>query len=470
MDGVRGHALLLPFPAQGHINPLMQLAKILIANHFVVTFVNTDFIEKRLNNKSSEYMSFQSFPDGLPPEHGRTLKLPELCESLQKHGPFHVENIVEKIMQSLRVPPLTIIVADGVFSFTQQIADKFGVPRVAFWTTSACGFSAYYYMPLLIEQGYIPLKDDSGSCKNDVISCIPEMEALRVKDLPSFLTVTDAEDYMFQYLLREAQNTHQASLVLLNTFQELEGPVLRDLNAKFGNKVLSIGPLLLSSACYGDLIADTKSSIWNEETSCLEWLDKQQESSVIYVCFGSIAVLSDEELVEFAWGLEASNQTFLWVIRPDLVRGSSAVLPGEFLERTKERGFFVAWAPQIKVLSHPSVGGFLTHSGWNSTIESISYGVPMISSPFFAEQPTNRRFVDDVWKVGYEMRENVLREEVEALVRKLMNLGEEQGREMRFRLKILKERAVASVKVGGASYKNMQDFLRQMQMKMKIGN
>ncbi|GLJ48796.1 hypothetical protein SUGI_1028980 [Cryptomeria japonica] len=467
MDGVRGHALLLPFPAQGHITPMMQLANILVANHIVVTFVNTEFIEKRLKHKSTDYLRFQSFPDGLPPDHLRTLKVPELCESLQKHAPFHVENIVEKIMQADSVPPLTIIVADGAFSFTQKIADKFSVPRVAFWTTSACGFSAYYYMPLLIDQGYIPLKDDRGSCKNDVITCIPEMEALRVKDLPSFLTVTDAADYMFQYLLREGQNTLQASLVLLNTFQELEGPVLNDLNAKFKNKVLSIGPLLLSSAGYGDALADmTNSSIWKEEKSCLEWLEKQKESSVIYVCFGSITVLSDEELVEFAWGLEASNQPFLWAIRPDLLQGSSAVLPDDFVERTKERGFFVSWAPQSKVLSHPSVGGFLTHSGWNSTLESISSGVPMICWPFFAEQPTNRRFVDDVWKVGYEMRENVVREEVEALVRKLMNLEEEQGRDMRFRLKKFEDNAIASVKAGGASYKNMQEFLRQMEKKI----
>ncbi|XP_057824662.2 7-deoxyloganetin glucosyltransferase [Cryptomeria japonica] len=465
MDGVRGHALLLPFPAQGHITPLMQLANILISNHIVVTFVNTDFLEKRLNHTFTHYLRFESFPDGLPPDHVRTLKLPELCESLQKHAPFHVHNIVEKIEQSVHVPPLTIIIADGVFSFTQQIADKFGVPRVAFWTTSACGFSAYYYMPLLIHHGYIPLKDDRDRYKNDVITCIPEMEALRVKDLPSFLTVTDAEDYMFQYLLREAQNTHPASLVLLNTFQELEGPLLSDLNSKFGNKVLSIGPLLLSSAGFGDAIAGTNSSIWNEEKSCLEWLEKQKESSVIYVCFGSITVLSDEELVEFAWGLEASNQPFLWAIRPDLVQGSRAVLPDEFVEKTKERSFFVSWAPQSKVLSHPSVGGFLTHSGWNSTLESISSGVPMICWPFFAEQPTNRRFVDDVWKVGYEMRENVVREEVEVLVRKLMNLEDNQGREMRVRLKKYKDKAITSVKEGGASYKNMQEVLKQMQMK-----
>ncbi|KAH9318094.1 hypothetical protein KI387_019863, partial [Taxus chinensis] len=249
-DVIRAHALLLPFPAQGHINPMMQLAKILISKGIFVTFLNTDFTQERLNPASiaDQYIQFQSFPDGLPPDHVRTLKLPELCESLQNHAPQHVENIVQKLRHSL-----TIIVADGVFSFAQKIADKFGLPRVAFWTTSACGFSTYYYMPLLIDHAHIPLKGgDEESCKNEVIPCIPEMETLRVKDLPSFLTVTDASDYMFQYLLREAQNTHSASLVLLNTFEELEGPVLRDLNVKFSEKVLSIGPLLLYSAMDDD--------------------------------------------------------------------------------------------------------------------------------------------------------------------------------------------------------------------------
>uniref|UniRef100_A0A0D6QT64 Glycosyltransferase n=1 Tax=Araucaria cunninghamii TaxID=56994 RepID=A0A0D6QT64_ARACU len=460
MEGFKGHALLFPFPAQGHINPMMQLANILISQRVLVTFVNTDFTHERLNPKSTHAIRFESFPDHLPPDHGRTLQLPELCESLQKYGPNHVENVVTNLMEAADVPPITCIVADGVFSFTQRIADKFGIPRIAFWTTSACGFSAYYYMPLLIDEGYIPLKDNTGSNKDQVITCIPEMPTIRVKDLPSFMTVTDHSDYMFQYLLREVQNARQASLVLLNTYEDLEGPVLQDLNAKFSDKVLSIGPLLRYSTM--DKIIGTSGNLWTEEQSCLEWLDKQEEASVIYVCFGSITVLSDEELAEFAWGLEASKRPFLWAIRPDLVVGKSAALPPKFVQRTKERSFFVSWAPQSKVLCHPSVGGFLTHSGWNSTIESIISGVPMMCWPFFAEQPTNRRFVDDVWKVGFEMKENVSREDVETLVGKLMNTEDEYGKEMRRKLQGLKEKAISSVEVGGGSHCNMQKFLQKV--------
>lgn len=366
MERVKSHALLLPYPAQGHINPFMQLANVLISRNVLVTFLNTDFNHRLLKPKSSEKIRFESFPDGLPPDHGRTLNIPELRESIQKHGPPNVERIVENLKHSASsVPPISFIVADGNFSrYMQQMVQKHGVPWVAFWTPSACGFSAYFHMPLLIDEGYIPIKDEKeiyDQSKDKLISCIPGLTALRLKDLPTFMTVTDSSDFMFQYFLNAGQSTHQASLILVNSYEDLEGPVLMDLNTKLSGKVLSIGPLSLSA---GESMVNT--NVWKEESECLEWSDEQRASSVIYVSFGSITVISDEQLREFAWGLEASNLPFLWAIRPDLVQGHSAVLPQDFMERSQGRGFFVTWAPQSNVLSHPSVGGFLTHSGWNS--------------------------------------------------------------------------------------------------------
>ncbi|KAL3514165.1 hypothetical protein ACH5RR_026882 [Cinchona calisaya] len=113
--------------------------------------------------------------------------------------------------------------------------------------------------------------------------------------------------------------------------------------------------------------------------------------------------MTPEQLSEFAWGLANSKQNFVWVLRPDLVLGDSAILPTEFLEETKERGMFASWCPQEEVLSHPSVGGFLTHTGWNSTIESISYGVPMICWPFFSDQLTNCWYCCTKWGNGMEI-------------------------------------------------------------------
>jgi hypothetical protein len=201
--------------------------------------------------------------------------------------------------------------------------------------------------------------------------------------------------------------------------------------------------------------------MWTEETGCVKWLDGQEPCSVIYVCFGSITVMSDEELLEFAWGLEASRQPFLWAIRPDLLHGQSAVLPCDFLEKVEGRSFFVSWAPQMRVLSHPSVGGFLTHSGWNSTLESICAGVPMISWPSFSEQLTNSRFVTEVWKIGLAINEIVKREHVEDMVERLMR-GEE-GRQMRKRVGELRDASMRAVGKGGSSYNNMEKFVQEIQ-------
>eukprot|EP00252_Welwitschia_mirabilis_P008777 TRINITY_DN2092_c0_g1_i9.p1 TRINITY_DN2092_c0_g1~~TRINITY_DN2092_c0_g1_i9.p1 ORF type:complete len:465 (-),score=12.82 TRINITY_DN2092_c0_g1_i9:150-1544(-) len=447
------HALLLPFPAQGHINPFSQLAHILVDSFgFFITFVNTDFNHGLLSPVPSRNIRFVSFPDGLPSEHRRVQQLPELCAALLQNATSHIHRILEDSKRSKEYPPITAIISDGVLSFTMNVARSHGIPRIAFPTTSACGLSAFHYMPLLVRSGLIPMPENEAERRERMqkpVTCIPKMECLRVKDLPSFCNVTDMADFLFQYVQRETQEIGNADLIIINTWEDLEGPVLADLNQRFSGKVASIGPLLLPYG--GETPINT--SLWKEEISCLNWLDKQHPKSVLYVCFGSITVLTRQELEEFAWGLEASRQPFLWVIRPDLVNGDSALLPAEFVEKTIDRACFVSWAAQLKVLGHRAVGGFLTHSGWNSTLESICAGVPMISWPFFAEQQTNRRFVSAEWKVGYEMDETVQRESVKAMVLKLMN--ENESLDLRKNCERFRKNAQQAV-FGGTSEQNLK--------------
>ncbi|CAH8253203.1 unnamed protein product [Arabidopsis lyrata] len=162
-------------------------------------------------------------------------------------------------------------------------------------------------------------------------------------------------------------------------------------------------------------------NMWREEMECLDWLDTKSPNSVVYVNFGSITVMSAKQLVEFAWGLAATKK--------DLVAGDVPMLPPKFLLETADRRMLASWCPQEKVLSHPAIGGFLTHSGWNSTLESLSGGVPMVCWPFFAEQQTNCKYCCDEWEVGMEIGGDVRKEEVEELVRELMD--GDKGKKMR---------------------------------------
>jgi hypothetical protein len=294
-----------------------------------------------------------------------------------------------------------------------------------------------------------------------VIDWIPGMKGIRLRDLPSFIRTTDPDEIMLDFPMVECERAQKASALIFNTFDALEHEVLDALSSMFP-PIYSIGPLQLVLNQIPD--SDHKSigsNLWKEEAGSLGWLDKKESNSVVYVNFGSIAVMTSDQLVEFAWGLANSNQTFLWIIRPDLVDGDSAVLPPEFIEETKERGLLASWCPQEQVLSHPSIGGFLTHSGWNSTIESVCGGVPIISSPFFAEQQTNSRYSCNEWGIGMEIEGGVKRGEIESLVRELM-MGE-KGKELKKKAVAWKKLAEeATSRATGSSYVNIDKMINEV--------
>jgi hypothetical protein len=285
---------------------------------------------------------------------------------------------------------------------------------------------------------------------------VSELPPYRVRDL---ILIGDDEGGQVRKLIAHAVTAVKISRgLVLNTFDALERPELEGLRRDLAVPVFDIGPLH-KFAPAGD------SSLLRQDWSCLEWLDRWPPESVLYVSFGSLACMSSRDLEETAWGIAASGVPFLWVVRPGLVRGCAEHhLPDGFGAATRGRGMVVAWAPQEEVLRHRAVGGFWTHTGWNSTTESVCEGVPMLCRPYFGDQMGNARYVEHVWRVGLEVAGELERGSVEAAIRRLMT-GRD-GAEMRARAGELKEAAVECTGKGGSSCQAIDKLLEHMMMSL----
>jgi pathogen-inducible salicylic acid glucosyltransferase len=194
--------------------------------------------------------------------------------------------------------------------------------------------------------------------------------------------------------------------------------------------------------------------------ACMKWLDTKEIGSVVYASFGSVAALGEEQMEELSLGLKNSNCYFMWVVR----ESEEKKLPDNFLEETTEKGLVVTWCPQLDVLAHKAIGCFMTHCGWNSTLEALSLGVPMVAMPQWTDQPTNAKFIADVWKVGVRIKLNekgiATREEIELCIREVME--GERGKEMKKNSLRWKELAIEAVDEGGSSDKNIEEFVAKL--------
>lgn len=282
---------------------------------------------------------------------------------------------------------------------------------------------------------------------------------------------SDMQDIRNQ--VREAELTSDG--VVVNSFYELEPRYAEEYRKVKGNKAWCIGPLSLCNSETPDKAErGNKASI--DENKCLKWLDSREPLSVVYACFGSLCRLVPSQLVEIGLGLEASNHPFIWVIRED--KKSSELerwlLEEGFEERTKDRGLLIrGWAPQLLILAHPAIGGFLTHCGWNSTLEGVCAGVPMVTWPMFEDQFTNEKVIVQISGTGVRVGVDVpcrfgdeekvgvyvKWEEVEKAIGRLMDGGEE-GEGRRKRARELGEIAKKAIEEGGSSHSNMTHLIQ----------
>lgn len=294
---------------------------------------------------------------------------------------------------------------------------------------------------------------------NVEITGVPGMEGLlRRLDLPAFCRAKQVNHPSLQFTMNETQTQRRASALILDTVYELDAPVLSHMAQMFP-KIYTLGPLnALLHSQIGDVSRSLAShaSLWKTNPNCMTWLDNQPSKSVLYVSFGTTVKLTREQTLEFWYGLVNSGHRFLWAIRSDITSGSGFV---ELEMATKERGYMVDWVSQEEVLAHWAVGGFLTHSGWNSTMESIVADIPMICWPYFGDHHIISRSVCDDWKVGLRLNGNCERNNIETTIRTLMEFKKE---EIQSSMDAVSKVAHDNVIKGGSSHNNLELLIQDI--------
>ncbi|XP_047073081.1 anthocyanidin 5,3-O-glucosyltransferase-like [Lolium rigidum] len=364
------------------------------------------------------------------------------------------------------LPSVAALVLDLFCIDSLDAAAEAGVPAYIYFTSSAGDLAAFLHLPHHFATTEGDFKD-----MGKALLRFPGVPPIPASDMPH--TVQDRATRMCTALIGHYRRISEARGVLVNTYEWLEARAVSALREgvcvpdRPTPPVRCIGPMIVKGAAGG-----------GERHACLSWLDAQPKQSVVFICFGSVGAVSAAELKEIARGLENSSHRFLWVVRtppvdpakffmprppPDL----DALLPDGFLERTRDRGMVLKmWAPQVEVLRHAATGAFMTHCGWNSVLEAVSAGVPMLCWPQYAEQRLNKVFVVDEMKVGVVLEgydeELVKAEEVEKKVR--LVLEPEDSDKLRERLAMAKEKAAEAMADSGSSQTSFAEFLKDLKL------
>ncbi|KAL3614235.1 hypothetical protein CASFOL_042309 [Castilleja foliolosa] len=471
------HIVLFPALAHGHMIPTLDMAKLFTSRGLKTTIISTpsfaDSIERARESGHDIGLSIIDFPPEKSSLPKNILSLdqvssPDLMSQFLEAVSL-LQEPVEKLLQELNP---NCLVSDSFLPWTFYSAEKLGIPRLVFNGMSCLALCVSEQMDI-----HKPYRNVSSDNELFVVPNLPHQLKFVRTQIPLPKGGDEGEDeksHPFAKLMLQMKASDEKSYgVVINSFHELESAYADHYKNIMGRKAWHIGPLLLSTKNNEKLAQRGKESSIDEH-ECLTWLDSKKPDSVVYVCFGSMANFTPAQLQETAAGLEASGQDFIWVVR----RGKHEEknedwLPQGYEERTKGKGLIIrGWAPQVMILDHPSIGAFVTHCGWNSTLEGICAGVTMVTWPVFAEQFYNEKIVTEILGTGVSVgnkkwvpmaSEGVSREAVETTVRRAMGSGE-----MRSQAKFYKEMARKAVEEGGSSYEALNALIDELSIHLPL--
>ncbi|XP_021755615.1 scopoletin glucosyltransferase-like [Chenopodium quinoa] len=479
-ESQRLHIVFFPLMAAGHMIPILDMAKVFATHHVKATIVTTPYNAPTFTRPLESYKNIgppidvevipfdtkeAGFPEGVEnfeqfTSDEMTLRFLKAIDVLQES----LEKVIEKYKPNC-------LVADMLFPFATDVAAKFNIPRLVFHGTN---YFSQCLMDSLIK--YEPYKQVLSDEEEFVVPHFPH----EIKFKPSQLHTSmrglgdkQINDEWMNIFVRAKDAEERSFGFIINSFYELEPDYAEYYKKVMGRRAWHIGPVSLCNHGKEAKFQRGKDSSINEH-ECLEWLDAKKPRSVVYISFGSLAEVSTLQLQEIAMGLEASNQDFIWVVRRNNYgngeKEKNEWLPQEFEKRMEGKGLIIwGWAPQVLILDHEAIGAFVTHCGWNSTLESVSCGVPMVTWPVFAEQFYNEKLVTEILKIGVGVgakqcnrvvEGTVKREDIKEAIRKVM-VGEE-ALEIRNRAKKMKELAIRAFEDGGSSYSNLQSLINEL--------
>ncbi|KAJ4973918.1 hypothetical protein NE237_007092 [Protea cynaroides] len=445
----RCHVLVLTYPLQGHINPLLQFAKRLVSKGVKVTIAATHFTVRSI---CAQGVEVETISDGF--DEGGFMQAPSAeayLESFRTVGSRTLGELVLKLQE--RGSPVSCLVYDSFLPWALNVARESGIYAASFFTQSASVCSIYWHahrglMALPVPTEAMPVS-------------IPGLPSLESSELPSFLASPESYPTYLSVIFDQLTDLDKNDWVFSNTFEELEGKVTKAMTGLW--PVTMIGPMVPSAYLDKRIKGDTGygASLWKQNSEeYMKWLERRAPSSVLYISFGSLAKVTAEQMEEVAWGLGESGQPFLWVVK----ELEHEKLPDGFMKSIQEIGLIVNWCDQLEVLAHQAVGCFLTHYGWNSTLEGLSLGVPMVGVPQWSDQPTNAKFVEDVWGVGVRAKCDdkgiVRREELKRCIKEVME--RERGKVIKGNAIKWKELAKEAISEGGSSDKKIDEFVGRL--------
>ncbi|KAJ0532037.1 putative UDP-glucuronosyl/UDP-glucosyltransferase [Helianthus annuus] len=448
------HVLLFPYPSQGHINPIIQFGKRLLSKGVKPTLVTTiyQFNSTLPHNTTTNPIEIKAISDGFDEGGYSSAESAEsYLKTFKETGSKSLADLIKNLQNEGN--KIDAIIYDSMIIWALDVAKEFGINAGSFFT-QACGVNSIYYH---VHKGLISLP--LGENAPVLVPGLPQLERW---ETPSFVRDHGAYPGWSQTVFSQFVNIDEARWVFTTSFYQLEKEVIEWMRKMWSLKV--VGPTI-PSMYLDKRIKDDKdygfSLFKANQDECINWLNDKPKKSVVYLSFGSSAKLRPEQMEEIAWGLNDSNVNFIWVIRAK----EEDKLPKDFVDILKtKKGLVVPWCTQLDVLAHESVGCFVTHCGFNSTIEALSLGVPVVAMRQWTDQITNAKCLDEIWGVGVRVKadENgiVRRGNLVSCIKKIME--EEIGVVARKNAAKWRELAKVAVNEGGSSDKDIEEFVCEL--------